>query len=285
MRPLTNSIHKPTRPSMRSAPYHGDDVRMADAGEHPALVDDHTADAVALRISRMEQLESHLPVETTIPRAVDLPEGAFADSLEQGQMAPTSQTRHRVPSRGCAAAGLAFALAVSQSDELESAEALRARRLCTSAISARTRSCRITFRAASPSAEDSSERQSSGRPAAMPRAPARSARSLSSGAFTLVHFDGKTHECAFDGHSRGIGGRLGQRVRNFVVGASHLDACNHGFAVRRFQPLECALVSFQRLAADCFFERGCGRSLQVGRKLLGQRPPGRCGGVRLESDS
>ena len=139
-------------------------------------------------------------------------------------MIPTSRTRHRPRRPVGPEAGLAFALAVSQSDELESATASRARRRCTSAISARTRSCRITFRAASPSAEDSSERQSSGRPAAMPRAPARSARSLSSGASTLVHFDGKTHERAFDGHSCGVGGWLGQRVRNFVVGASHLDA-------------------------------------------------------------
>ena len=89
----------------------------------------------------------------------------------------------------------------------------------------------MTFRAPSPSAEDSSD---ASRAADLQRCrgrrlegrdPYRAAPSL------FVHFDGKPHKRPFNGHSCGIGGWLGQHVCDFFVGASDLDTCNYGLAV------------------------------------------------------
>ena len=218
----------------------------------------NTTDDVALRIPCMEQLESHLPVETRYPTRGRPPRRPLRRLARVRSVAPTSQTRHRprladVRRRGS-----------------------RSRWPCPKATSSirlkrhgRSVFARLRYRRGRGAAESRSVRRrhpprtpASASPAAdlqRCRGRQREARDPYQAVRESLSFISMARRTSarWNGHSCGIGGRLGQRVRNFVVGAPHLDACNHGFAVRRFQPLECALVSFQRLAADCFFERGC----------------------------
>ena len=68
-----------------------DDVRMTDAGEQSAFVDDGRGGTVADGWIRVDQLERHLAIEPRVPRPVHLAEDAAADSLERAQVSPVRQ--------------------------------------------------------------------------------------------------------------------------------------------------------------------------------------------------
>ena len=68
-----------------------DDVRMTDAGEQSAFVDDGRRERIAHGGIRIDQLERHLAIEARVPGAVDLAEDATADSLERAQVSPVRQ--------------------------------------------------------------------------------------------------------------------------------------------------------------------------------------------------
>ena len=87
VRPLTNSIHRPTSPSGALGAVDGDDVRMADAGEQASFFDDGVPTRRLRRFGR-QQLQRDVAIEPRVPRAVDVAERAAADALEHAEVTP-----------------------------------------------------------------------------------------------------------------------------------------------------------------------------------------------------
>ncbi len=87
---------------VRFGAVHHDHVRMADAGENAAFAQNPLAQAAG-RLFGLQELDRDLAVQLCIESAVDLAERAFADFLDQLQMAPRLQhgmgqlPRHRSP--------------------------------------------------------------------------------------------------------------------------------------------------------------------------------------------
>ena len=104
-RAAPNEFHPETDPSSDLlGAVDRDDVRMTDAREQPAFLDDGRRRTVAGRSIRGQQLERHLPIEPGVPGPIHLAECAAADPLEHAQMSPVCDLFAAIPSageRGC----------------------------------------------------------------------------------------------------------------------------------------------------------------------------------------
>ncbi len=66
----------------------GDDVRVANASQQPAFLDDRGGARAVRRRTDRQQLEGDLAVEFRVPRSVDLAEGPAADRFEHAELTP-----------------------------------------------------------------------------------------------------------------------------------------------------------------------------------------------------
>src|SRR5215470_9558553 len=94
--------------------------------------------------------------------------------------------------------------------------------------------------------------QSTAAPSAIDSA---SAISAPVSALLTTHFLGQPNQRAADSHARGVGRRLAERARHFLIAAVHLHARDDRFALFRPQPAERRFVPFERLGANRVLER------------------------------
>jgi hypothetical protein len=64
------------------------------------------------------------------------------------------------------------------------------------------------------------------------------------------------HECSHDHHSSRIRRRLVDRCRNLGITEAQLDSHDDGIPLVWGKALKRSFVGFERLAADCGFQRG-----------------------------
>src|SRR5207249_6081447 len=84
---------QPDAPVMLRDAVDGDDVRMANAREQPALGRDARRQRIDVRIVAAQQLQRDVTFELAVPRAVDVPETSAPQQLDQLELSPVADGR------------------------------------------------------------------------------------------------------------------------------------------------------------------------------------------------